>query len=214
VSAKNGTRCLSRRARFEAFTERITAILNKPVAVTDDGALCPALLSLTTDAKVAWVAFHDAIEGELRSGGELFDVRDVAAKAADNAARLAALFQVFESKDMGGEIDADAVESASRIVAWHLNEARRFFGQLALPAELANAARLDVWLIAYCQRERTRFVPTKTVQQFGPNGLREKATIEAAVRELAELGRANLVQEGRRRSINVNPLLLGKEGQS
>ena len=120
----------------------------------DDGVLSPAMLTLTPDAKAAWVTFHDAIEGELRNGGELYDVRDVASKTADNAARLAALFQVFEH-DMVGAVELEAFEGASRIAAWHLNESRRFFGELALPAELADAARLDSWLIEYCRRERT-----------------------------------------------------------
>lgn len=51
---------------------------------------------LAPEAKTAWIAYHDAVEGELASGGELFDVRDVASKSADNATRLAALFHVFE----------------------------------------------------------------------------------------------------------------------
>ena len=63
--------------------------------IDDDGILIPPVLPLTADAKAAWVAFNDAIEGELRTGGELYDVRDVASKCADNAVRLAALFQIF-----------------------------------------------------------------------------------------------------------------------
>jgi putative DNA primase/helicase len=153
------------------------------------------------------VAFHDAIERELASGGELYDVRDVASKTADNAARLAALFQVFEGA--GGAIGAEAFESASRIAAWHLNEARRFFGELALPAELADAARLDSWLLDYCRRQKTNIVPRRDVQRnVTPVHLRQKATLEDALRELAEAGRVLLVQEGRRKEIHVNPALL------
>ena len=76
-----------------AFHRRIAAILNQPVPIDEDGALTPAMLSLAPDAKAAWVEYHNAIESELASGGELYDVRDVASKSADNAARLAALFQ-------------------------------------------------------------------------------------------------------------------------
>lgn len=50
---------------------------------------------------------------------------------------------VPDAQGAGGAIGADAFEGASRITAWHLSEARRFFGELALPAELADAARLD-----------------------------------------------------------------------
>jgi putative DNA primase/helicase len=172
-----------------------------------DGALSPPVIELTPEAKAAWVTFHDAVEAELRNGGELYDVRDVAAKAADNAARVAALFQVFEH-GVGGPVGSEAFKGAGRIAAWHLNEARRFFGELSLPTALAHPARLDSWLIEYCRRERTHLVPTKKAQQFGPSGLRGKVVIETAVRELEELDRARLVQDGRRKVIKVNPALL------
>lgn len=194
-----------------AFNQRIEAILEQPVPIDDDGALTPPLLPLTPEAKAAWVAFHDAIERELRSGGELYDVRDVASKSADNASRLATLFQIFEH-GMNGAVGREAFDGASRIAAWHLNESRRFFGELALPAELANAARLDSWLIEYCKRERVQLVPSKKVQQFGPGGLREKAAIDAAVMELEEMSRARLVRQGRSRIIKVNPALVIEGG--
>lgn len=190
-----------------AFNRRLAAILDQPVPIDEEGALSPLLLPLTPDTKAAWVAFHDAIEGELRNGGELYDVRDVASKSADNAARVAALFQVFEH-GMGGAVGLEAFEGASRIAAWHLNESRRFFGELALPVELADAVRLDGWLIAYCRRERTLIVPRREVQRCGPNGLRDKAALEGALRELAEAGRVRVVHEGRRKEILVNPALI------
>ncbi|MEK6212231.1 MAG: YfjI family protein [Pseudomonadota bacterium] len=196
-----------------AFNRRIGAILNQRAPIDDDGALIPPLLALAPEAKTAWVAFHNAIEGELASGGELYDVRDVASKSADNAARLAALFHVFES-GMGGAVGLEAFDGASRIAAWHLNESRRFFGELALPVELANAARLDSWLIEYCRRQRTHLVPIAKLQQGGPGVLRSKATIETAMRELEEAGRARWVRDGKRKMIAVNPALLIEGGAS
>ncbi|MCF8211594.1 MAG: DUF3987 domain-containing protein [Rhodoferax sp.] len=77
------------------FNARLTAILNRPAPVDDHGVLTPAMLTLSPDAKQAWVTFHDAIETELANGGDLYDLRDVGSKAADNVARLAALFHVF-----------------------------------------------------------------------------------------------------------------------
>ncbi|MDO9227087.1 MAG: YfjI family protein [Pseudomonadota bacterium] len=191
-----------------AFHRRIAAMLANPVPMDDEGALSPALLMLAPEAKAAWVAFHDAIEGELASGGELYDVRDVASKSADNAARLGALFQIFEH-GMGGAVGLDAFEGASRIAAWHLNESRRFFGELALPAELADAARLDSWLIEHCRTNRTHFVHTREAQRLGPGCVRDKERLTAALRELEELDRVRVAHEGRRKTIKVNPALLG-----
>ncbi|WP_374338970.1 DUF3987 domain-containing protein [Leeia sp.] len=190
-----------------AFHRRIAAILEQPAPIDEDGALTPLMLTLAPEAKAAWVEYHNAIEVELSCGGELYDVRDVASKSADNAARLAALFQIFEGA--GGAIGADAFEGASRITAWHLHEARRFFGELALPTELADAARLESWLIEYCQREQTHMVGKNHVRQYGP--LRDGGRLDAAIRELTELDRLRLRKDRKRLTIHLNPALVGVE---
>ncbi|MEF8730285.1 MAG: YfjI family protein [Accumulibacter sp.] len=188
------------------FHRRITALLNLPVPIDDDGLLSPPVLPMNPEAKEAWIEFHDAIEKELASGGEYYEVKDVASKTADNAVRLAALFQLFEH-GMGSAVGLEAFESASLIAAWHLHEARRFFGEIALPAELADASRLDTWLIEFCQRERTHFAKKNHVRQHGP--IRDGVRLDAAIRELAELDRLRLRPDGRKKIIQVNPALMG-----
>ena len=188
-----------------AFNRRVEEILHQPVPIDGNGILTPPVLPLTVEAKAAWVEFHDAIEGMLGAGGELHEVKDVASKTADNAVRLAALFQVFEH-GMGGAIGADAFADASDIAAWHLSESRRFFGELALPPELADAARLDTWLIAHCKRERTQSVGKNHVRQHGP--LRDGKRLDAAIRELSELARLRLRAHGKKLTVHVNPALV------
>lgn len=191
--------------KLEAFHRRITEILNILAPIDAEGALNPVMLTFTPEAKTAWVAFHDALESELCSGGELYDVRDIASKTADNAARLAALFHVFEH-GFDSAVAYDSFESASRIAAWHLHEARRFFGELALPVELANAVRLDNWLLDNCKRQHTDCVPRRELQRMGP--VRDKEPLKNALKELEDFGRVRLVQEGRRKDIQINPQLL------
>jgi putative DNA primase/helicase len=192
-----------------AFNQCITTILNLPVPINENGSLTPQTLTLTPEAKAAWIAYHDAIEGELASGGELFDVRDVASKSADNAARLAALFHVFEGGL--GAINADAFERASLIAAWHLNESRRFFGEIALPIEMADAARLDRWLIEYCKRERKNFVARRYAQRHGI--IRDGARLDAAISELESLDRIQLRKVEKQLSIWINPTLMTDGGK-
>jgi len=192
-----------------AFNRRMAAILSEPVPMDDDGALTLPVIDFTPEARGEWIAFHDAIEAELSDGGELRDVRDVASKAADNAARLAALFHAFAGD--GGAIATDAFAGAARIVAWHLNEARRFFGELALPAELADAVRLDAWLIGQCRRDGAQEVPRREAQRCGP--VRDADRLTTALRVLAELDRAREGTDGKRRPIRVNPALLAEGGQ-
>jgi putative DNA primase/helicase len=193
---------------LSAFHGRTAAILSNPPPINPEGGLCPTLLTMTPEAKAAWVAYHDAIEVELRAGGELCDVRDVASKSADNAARLAALFHVFEYGTVGA-IDADLFQSASRIAAWYLSESRRFFGELALSADVANAARLDAWLVGYCRRDGTDRVPRREVQRHvTPTRLRHKAALSQALIDLADAGRVRQEVDGKRKDILVHPRLL------
>ncbi|MFL9907350.1 DUF3987 domain-containing protein [Paraburkholderia sp. RL17-337-BIB-A] len=186
------------------FNQRIAEILRTPVPIDDDGHLQPQMLTLAPDTKAAWVAFHDAVEVQLRDGGDLHDVRDVASKSADNAARLAALFHVFSGAT--GPIGLDAFESASSIVAWHLSESKRFFSELALPDDVADAARLDAWLIEHCRAERTQMVSKRHAQQFGP--LRKADPLSAALKALEDLDRVRVARAGKQILIHVNPALL------
>lgn len=192
---------------LDAFSERISHILNQPARFNERGVLDPALLSFTNEAKVAWIEFHDGIECKLRRNGEFHEVRDVASKAADNAARLAALFQVFEHDKLDvGPISLASFEAASAIVMWHLNESRRFFGEISLPLELVNAERLDRWLIEHCKQEATYQVGKNHVRQYGP--LRDGATLDSAISELIQLERIRLESLGRQLIIKLNPKLV------
>lgn len=186
------------------FNRRIAAALEQEPPLAEHGGLVPMVLTLDPAARREWIAFHDTIEAELAPGGELATVKDVASKTADNCARLAALFHHFEGRH--GAVGVDAVERASRIVAWHLSEARRFFGEFALPPELADATRLDEWLIDYCQRNETHIVATREAQRLGP--IRDRVRLDAAVEVLSELDRAHVRADGRRKTVRVNPALV------
>lgn len=186
------------------FQRRITEILNLPVTFTESGGLSPEVLELTPEAKTAWINYHDAIEVELGSGGELYDVRDVASKTADNAVRLAALFQVFESGVSA--ISVDNFDRASRITTWHLSESRRFFGEIGLPTELQDAVNLDAWLSNHCRQNTTEQVSKNHVRQYGV--IRDKARLDNAIKYLLELDRVRLVTEGRRVMIQLHPALI------
>ena len=109
---------------------------------------------------------------------------------------------------MGGAINLESFEGASRIAAWHLNESRRFFGELVAPAELVDAVKLDSWLTRHCQQEGGCVVGKSHALQFGP--LRKTEQLNAAISELEELDRVRLVKDGRKWDIHLNPALVGE----
>jgi putative DNA primase/helicase len=189
------------------LNRRILQLFETPVVFDDEGELTPAVLRLSRDAKAEWVCFHDEVERDLGAGGEFIDVRATAAKSAENAARIAAILHVVEHGPTG-EVGIASMMSGTAIAAWHLSEARRFFGEIAMPLELANAARLEAWLVEYCDRNHVAVVPAAAVQKSGPRGLRAKAAVESAIGELAVLGRVRVAKAGHAKSYELNPALL------
>lgn len=189
------------------FGARIRELLAQPLATDAQGCLTPAVLDLSAQARAEWIRFHDEVERELGARGEFRGVRDVAAKAAENAARLAALFHVLEH-GASGTIASEDIRAATCIVAWHLNEARRLLADLDTPPSLAAAIRLDAWLRNEAQANGTDRVPTKRIYQYGPNCVRDSRELRAALAVLAERGRARMEEEGRRRFVAINPALL------
>ncbi len=189
------------------FQARIRDLLAQPLATDAHGCLTPVVLDLSPQARAEWIRFHDEVERELGARGAFRGVRDVAAKAAENVTRLAALFHVLEHGAKGA-ITFEEVRAAACIVSWHLNEARRLLADLDTPPTLAAAIRLDAWLRSEAQANGTNSVSTKRIYQYGPNCVRDSRDLRAALAILAERGRAWLEECGRRRSVVINPALL------
>ena len=194
-------------SKVNVFAARLRSLLEMPTQFDESGALVLPTLTLVRAARAVWVAFHDDVEAELRPGGEMAEARDVASKAADNVARLAALFHVY-ANGSAGQIGAESVQAAARIVGWHLYQARSFLGEVAAPRELTNARRLDAWLLDFCRREGVREVERRTIQNRGPNAIRGKGALDPALSEPADAGRIREVDDGRRKLVRVNPALM------
>ncbi len=190
------------------YNLRLRELLALPIQFDDEGVLSPEVICFDREAKSAWIKFHDAVESKLIIDGELSMIRDAASKIADNAARLAALFHIFEN-GLVGTIGIEAFEGAARIATWHLLESKRILGNVA--SSVSDENSLDEWLIKYCNRHSIAAVSTRMVQQCGPSKLRNKSSIEKAVLNLQRLNRCRFSATGDNASIEVNPSLLGVE---
>jgi putative DNA primase/helicase len=191
----------------ERFELRITELLDTPLSTGVQGGLTPIVLDLSPAGHAAWVRLHDRIEEGLGAGGAYQAVRDVAAKAAENVARLAALFHVLDHGP-AGTIGVEHVLGAEEVVCWHLHEARRLLAELDTPPALAAAIRLDNWLLNEACTTGDAQIPTTRIYQYGPACVRDSRDLKAALATLTERGRARLETQGRRRFVVVNPALL------
>jgi putative DNA primase/helicase len=186
---------------LERFHARLRVLLSQALPL-DDGMLRPPALPFTIDGKAEWISAHDAVEHELRAGGDCEDVRDVASKTLDNAARLAGLFHLLE-RGPAGAIGADYAARGVKLAIWHLGEARRLLAGVVPPVRSRNAERLETWLV---ERHRTgERLGTREARQFGP--IREAAPFAAALEVLKACCRARVVEVGRQRLVLLNPAL-------
>lgn len=198
---------------LSAFHAAMQGVLAQPLPLDEKGDLRPVQLRLSPVAKQMWVEYFNAVEHGLRTGGSYQDVRDVASKSADQAARLAALLHCFEHGPAAGllQISDATMVSACTLAAWHLEEARRFFGELAMPQDLADAMRVERWLIDWVQR-RADPPAKRDLQQYGPNDLRKaKGRRECALQVLMDENRLRMVQQGRKTWMQLHPDLEGSK---
>ncbi len=190
-----------------AYHIRLNELLEMPTQLDETGAISVVTLDFSPEAKTAWIKFHDDVEVELKAGGDMEETRDVASKAADNAARMAALFHLY-AYGTQGTISLTHMEAAAAIVGWHLYEARRFLGVVALSRQASNAVMMDTWLIKHFKEAKAAFISIRDLQRLCPNALRKRPILDAALGELIGVNRIRLRENGKQQVVEVNPALL------
>lgn len=176
-------------ADLDAVMRRYVAVildlLELPAATANEAGneLTPRALDLSAGARSAWVVFHDQIEAAMAADGQLEVLRDVAGKAAENAARIAGVLSIIENAD-ATIIEPSAMANACELMAWYVGEALRLSGQHRQPAALRNAGKLLDWVRARGAAE----ISLRDIMRTGPNSVRGKAEAEAALAKLDEHG--------------------------
>lgn len=179
---------------FDGYTTRIVELLEHPAESENEAGneLTPRPIDLTQEAKSAWVQFHDRVEMAMGPDGPFENLRDVAGKAAENAARIAGILTIVDDP-CAPSIAGGTMASACELMTWYLNEALRLSGLHRHPPALRNAVSLLAWLQAKGKEE----ISVREIMQFGPSAIRRKAEAEAALSRLEEHGWLAKLGEGR-----------------
>jgi putative DNA primase/helicase len=183
------------------FHRRIRELLDSPLPLDEQGRLELPVLRLSDGAFAVWREYHDVVELELKPLGQYATVCDFAAKSAENAARIAGCFHVFEGRQ--GAIPHETMRRATALARWYLSEALRVLDVLDEPQAWTDARLLDAWL------EEMGESPLRDVLRLGPAPLRDKSRRNAAIDVLTELGRARIELDGWREVLARNPGLSG-----
>jgi hypothetical protein len=193
------------------FGRRLQELLDLVPVKDEFGNLSPTVIHLSDEARGVWAKFHDAVEAGMRTYGEFADIRDIASKIADNAARVACLFHVYEN-GVSGSIDEDTMARAVSVAAWYLNESKRTFGELAEPENAANARALSKWLADGAGGHlKNGEIKANTILQHGPRAVRNKQERNEALELLTDLNHIRREQGVKGTVIvQVNPSLVAK----
>jgi Protein of unknown function (DUF3987) len=161
-----------------AWNARLRELIGMPLPLDPEQGLQPYVLPLGREAFEVWRTFHDDVERELCATGEFADIKDIAAKAAENAARLAAIFHVLEHGPVG-RVGPRHMEAGARVALWHIREARRLTSAVQATEGQGDAQALAAWL----HKHREAGVPTlQEVAQGCPHRLRrDKARRDKAI---------------------------------
>jgi hypothetical protein len=177
-------------------------------------ALDPPTIFLSDKARGSWIEFHNDVERELGRMGQFGDVADFAAKAAENAARIAGVSWVLE-RGSDGEIDVETMQAAAAVASWHLHEAKRIIGATKVPQAVADAMLLVEWMQKPAMGGASRYqISPREVLHEGPSGLRDKTRRDAAAEVLIKTNHLFETQKGSGTLWTLNPKLRRKSSGS
>ena len=173
---------------------RLRAILDTPLPMDPDSReLTPRQLPLSADAREKLVVFADRIETHQRPGGTLAQITGFASKAAEQAARIAAVLTLWQDLD-AGEVDAKAMDWGIALAQFYLSEARRLSDAASISVETAQAEKLRVWLMDFWPDRAIRenrdpgTIVARDIVLWGPSAMRETKKAQRLAMVLAEYG--------------------------
>lgn len=187
---REGHDAASERA-VETFAARIGDMLRRPLLLREGtrNELDPPLLALEPKARALLQAFALEVERAQLDGRDLATVRPFASKAAEHAARLAAVLTLYDDPD-AARVTAATMADAVTLAGFYLREAVRLAGGATISKETAEAELLRRWLATWPEP----FISPSDVAQLGPPQIREAAAARRILKFLEGFGHVAKVE--------------------
>jgi hypothetical protein len=151
--------------------------------------LQPRVLTLTPDAMAYWVDVKNAIEQAML--GAYAGIHAWASKGGSQVARVAGVLTIADNPD-AGVIQREAIERATALVMYYLDEAARIVGTASTPTPIKHAELLRAW----CWETGRTLLYSRDALRNGPNAIRTSDAFAAAVGQLENTGWAAWVEGG------------------
>jgi hypothetical protein len=180
---------------IRAYGARILSILESdwPLAEGQRCELNPPVLTLSDEAAKHWCEYFDHIEKQSGIGGDLDAIRDFAAKAAEQAARIAGVMTIISNPD-ASEIGVTEMLNAIVLTDWHVAECLRLANANQIDKRLVKASRLFEWM----KSQPDAVISLRHILQYGPSAVRSKQKAEEVLKILISHGQ--IASDGARRN--------------
>lgn len=152
-----------------AYNDTVDRLLRSWRWDQETGELELRTVNLSSDAHKMWIAYHDHIEVQQAPDGAYRPITAFASKAAEHAARLATIIQLFDDPDVN-EVKSHYMVCGIKLVDFYLTEALRLRQLATENQDLILAEKLLEWFKA----EGLRHVYPVKVYNKGPGAIRSK----------------------------------------
>jgi hypothetical protein len=160
-----------------------------PLRLGTRNELQPRVLTLAPDAMAHWIEVKNAIEAAML--GDYAGIHAWASKGGSQVARIAGVLTLAEQPD-AGVIHRDAIERATALCLYHLDEAARIVGTASAPPKIKHAELLRGW----CWETGRTLLYSSDALRNGPNAIRTADTFTAAAEQLEATGWAQWIEGG------------------
>lgn len=177
-------------AAIDFFNRNIDYILNTPLNLNHQTfELRPRLLTLTPEARKILIYYYNVIEGLLGQGGRYEDIAGTAAKAAEQACRIAGVLMLYHNIQ-ATEIPHDAMQCGIDLAQHYLDEQLRLSGIQPVDGTVLAADKLRDWLMADDDDDyvKDECIIYGTMRQSAPNAIRPAKILNRAIELLTEQG--------------------------
>jgi hypothetical protein len=170
---------------LRAYSDRMQELLTREPTTAPDApdVLDPPVMALTARARALWVSFHDVVERDLGTGGNLHSIQAFGAKMGEHAGRLAAILTVYGDPD-AMEVDEKAMACGIALAQHYAAEMLRLQGGAAVSVDL----RLAAHLLAWWQGRPDPRCHLAAIYQRGPNAIGDATIARRIIGVLEEHG--------------------------
>lgn len=177
---------------YRAYVARMESLLRLELPLKEGTRqeLEPRALQLSPEAKTRWIAFHNHVEALQGPDRALAPISSLASKAAEHAARTAGTLAIIRDSDAQSVTDED-MDGAITLVNFYLSEALRLSDEASIDYEIRTAQSVLDW-----GRNRGCRFAIRTLYQFGPGAVRNKADAVRVLQLLTEHGLARELPNG------------------